>query len=143
MGFTQSGGQRRVMEADIRELLPRCRASITGVGFDRPGGLDDRNVVLGRLRPSSDPTQAVAESARLAAGREAIAGLGFPGLLSMQIGRDLVLRKGGWSFAITNEWVDVAFYRTYDTDTDHLRLRREVIAPICADIARVQFTVPD
>jgi len=38
---------------------------------------------------------------------------------------------------------DATFYRAYDTDTDHLRLRREVIAPICANIARVPFTVPN
>lgn len=36
---------------------------------------------------------------------------------------------------------DAAFYRAYDTD--HLRLRREVIAPIRADIARLPFTVPN
>ncbi len=37
--------------------------------------------------------------------------------------------------------LDAAFYRAYDTD--HLRLRREVIAPIRADIARLPFTVPN
>ncbi len=102
-----------------------------------------RNVVLGRLRPSSDPTQAAADAAQLDAGLEALAALGFPGLLSMHIGRDLGLREGGWSFAITNDWVDAEFYRAYDTDTEHNRLRREVIAPLCADIARVQFSIPD
>lgn len=52
------------------------------------------------------------------------------------------MREGGWNFAITNDWADVESYRVYDADEEHNRLRSEVFAPICENLARVQFTVP-
>jgi hypothetical protein len=57
------------------------------------------------------------------------------------VGRDIALRDGGWDFAITNDWADADAYRVYDADGEHNRLRREVFAKICQDIARVQFEV--
>ncbi|HEX5118608.1 MAG TPA: Dabb family protein [Pseudonocardiaceae bacterium] len=97
-----------------------------------------RNVVVGRLREPDDPQA----QAMLKDGLAAIAALTFPGLLSMHVGATLALRSGGWSFAITNDWTDVDSYRVYDTDEEHNRLRREVFAVICEDIARVQFELP-
>lgn len=94
-----------------------------------------RNVVVGRLREGADP-------ARLDAALEAIAGLQLPGLLDVHVGRDLGLRDGGWSFAITNDWVDEDAYRGYDLDEEHNRLRRELFAPLCEQIVRVQFALP-
>lgn len=60
----------------------------------------------------------------------------------MHTGRDLGLREGGWDFAITNDWADTEFYRAYDTDPEHNRLRHDMIAPICAHIARTQISTP-
>ena len=34
------------------------------------------------------------------------------------------------------------FYRAYDTDHEHNRLRHDMIAPICVHIARVQISIP-
>ena len=98
-----------------------------------------RNVVVGRLRPADDPAQRAADAARLAEGLAGIAALKFPGLLDMHTGTDAGLRDGGWSFAITNDWQDADSYRVYDADEEHNRLRREIFAKICQDIARVQI----
>jgi hypothetical protein len=45
---------------------------------------------------------------------------------------------------MTQSWRAVAplrpdAYRVYDQDEEHNRLRREIFAQICQDIARVQF----
>ena len=98
-----------------------------------------RNVVVGRLRPTEDPARQAADAALLQEGLAGIAALKFPGMLAMSTGADLGLRDGGWSFAITNDWQDVESYRVYDADEEHNRLRREIFAKICQDIARVQI----
>jgi Stress responsive A/B Barrel Domain len=98
-----------------------------------------RNVVVGRLRPGEDEAQRAADAALLQEGLAGIAALKFPGMLSMNVGSDLGLRAGGWSFAITNDWRDADSYRVYDADEEHNRLRREIFAKICQDIARVQI----
>ena len=101
-----------------------------------------RNVVLGLLREQSDAALAAADSAQLDQALTALAALAFPGLVAVHVGRDLGLREGGWSFAITSDWADAASYRVYDLDEEHNRLRRELFAPICEQIARVQFAIP-
>jgi Stress responsive A/B Barrel Domain len=98
-----------------------------------------RNVVVGRLRTAEDPAQRAADAILLQEGLAGIAALRFPGMLAMSVGTDLGLREGGWSFAITNDWEDTDTYRVYDQDEEHNRLRREIFAQICQDIARVQF----
>ena len=100
-----------------------------------------RNVVVGRLRRTEDPVQQAADAALLQEGLAGIAALRLPGMLSMSVGRNLGLRDGGWSFAITNDWQDAHAYRAYDADEEHNRLRREIFATICQDIARVQIEV--
>jgi len=100
-----------------------------------------RNVVVGRLRTAEDPAQRAADAALLQEGLAGIAGLSFPGMLAMNIGTDLGLRDGGWTFAITNDWQDADAYRVYDQDEEHNRLRREIFARVCQDIARVQFQI--
>jgi hypothetical protein len=102
-----------------------------------------RNVVMGRLRDTDEADREAAYSDKLDEALAAIAALRRPGMLDMRIGRDAALREGGWSFAITNDWVDEAAYRAYDADEEHNRIRRELFAPICEEIARVQFSVPD
>jgi hypothetical protein len=91
-----------------------------------------RNVVLGRLRDGVDPAEVEPALA-------AIAGLTPDGLLDCRVGRDQRLRGGSWDFAITSDFVDADAYRAYDADAEHNRIRREMFAPICADLARVQF----
>ena len=100
-----------------------------------------RNVVVGRLRPAQDAAQQAADEALLQDGLAGIAALSFPGMLAMNVGCNLALRDGGWTFAITNDWQDAEAYRVYDTDEEHNRLRREIFAKICQDIARVQFEI--
>jgi hypothetical protein len=100
-----------------------------------------RNVVVGRLRSAEDPAQQAADAALLREGLAGIAALKFPGMISVSVGIDLGLRDGGWSFAITNDWQDADAYRVYDADEEHNRLRREIFAKICQDIARVQVEV--
>ena len=100
-----------------------------------------RNVVVGRLRPTEDPARQAADAALLKEGLAGIAALRFPGMIANSVGTNLGLREGGWSFAITNDWQDADAYRVYDEDAEHNRLRREIFAQICQDIARVQFQV--
>ncbi|MGH3153137.1 MAG: Dabb family protein [Streptosporangiaceae bacterium] len=100
-----------------------------------------RNVVVGRLRAAEHPAQQEADAALLREGLAGIAALRFPGLVAMNVGLDLGLRDGGWSFAMTNDWQDADAYRVYDTDDEHNRLRREIFAKVCQDIARVQVQV--
>jgi Stress responsive A/B Barrel Domain len=98
-----------------------------------------RNVVVGRLRLAEDEAQQAADAALMRQGLAEITALRFPGLLAMAAGTDAGVRAGGWDFAITNDWQDVDAYRVYDTDAEHNRIRREIFAVICQDIARVQF----
>lgn len=91
-----------------------------------------RNVVLGRLRDGVDPAEVEPALA-------AVAALGPQGLLDCRTGRDLRLRDGSWDFAITSDFADEDAYRAYDQDAEHNRIRREMFAPICAEIVRVQF----
>lgn len=95
-----------------------------------------RNVVVGKLREGV----ALAE---VQPGLDAIAALESAGRLACRVGTDLRLRDQPWDFAITNDWVDEASYRTYDVDEEHNRIRRELFAPLCEQIVRVQFEVPD
>ena len=99
-----------------------------------------RNVVVGRLRATDDPDQRAVDLAMLHEGLDDIAALRLPGLLAMNVGCDLGLRDGG-CFAITNDWQDADAYRVYDAEKEHNRLRGEIFAVICEEIARVQFTI--
>jgi hypothetical protein len=98
-----------------------------------------RNVVLGRIDPDAD------EETRfgLDAGLLGLAGMRPAGLVGpMRIGYDAGLREGGWSFAITNDWVDAAAYQAYDADPEHNQFGT-LIARACSELARVQFETPD
>ncbi len=101
-----------------------------------------RNVVMGRLRDAPDDSAAAADRAELEAGLAGIAALTCDGLLDVRLGLDAGLRAGGWSFAITNDWRDVDAYRGYDVDPEH-NVHRARIGAVCAEIARVQFEVPE
>jgi hypothetical protein len=91
-----------------------------------------RNVVLGRLHPDAD-------RGLLAAGLEGIAALRTEGLLDVRVGRDAGLRDGNWDYAITADFADAEAYGRYDLDDEHNRLRRDHLAPVSAEVARLQF----
>lgn len=91
-----------------------------------------RNVVLGRLNDGVD-------QAKIQPGLAAIAALQPDGLVDCKVGVDLRLRDEGWDFAITSDFADEASYQAYDRDDEHNRIRREMIGPLCAQVARVQF----
>jgi hypothetical protein len=93
-----------------------------------------RNVVVGRLKPGVEP-------AAIQPALDAIAGLRPGGLVSCKLGVDRKLRESSWDFAITSDFVDEAAYRVYDAEEEHNRIRREMFAPLCAEIARVQFDI--
>lgn len=90
------------------------------------------NVVLGRLHPDADP-------AAVRSALDQILALPVGGCLAAQAGLDAGLRPGAWGFAITSDWVDVEAYQVYDADPEHNRIRAELLGPLCAEIARVQF----
>lgn len=91
-----------------------------------------RNVVVGRLHP--DVPRAAVQRALAA-----IVALRPEGCLDVRVGVDAGLRPGGWGFSITSDFVDEQAYRRYDLDAEHNRVREQEFAPICAEIARVQF----
>jgi len=92
-----------------------------------------RNVVVGRLRRTGDLGQQAADAALLQEGLAGVAALRLPGMIAMNVGADLGLRDG--------DWEDAGAYRGYDADEEHNRLRREIFAKICEDIARVQIQI--
>jgi Stress responsive A/B Barrel Domain len=93
-----------------------------------------RNIVVGRLRPGLERTEIEPALAAIARLRPA-------GLLDCKVGTDLRLRDETWDFAITSDFEDEAAYRGYDADGEHNRIRREMFAPLCRDIVRVQIHV--
>ena len=97
-----------------------------------------RNVVMGRLREPADEAAAARDRAQLDRGIAGIAGRSLPGQLTMHAGLDAGLRAGGWSFAITNDWVDADAYRGWDLDAEH-NVYRAMVVEVCAEVARVQF----
>lgn len=91
-----------------------------------------RNVVVGRVRPGTDP-------AHVQQALDAIVALPVEGLVDVRVGLDAGLRPGAWSFAITSDFVDAEAYRVYDAEAEHNCIRRDMFDPVCEDIARVQF----
>ena len=95
-----------------------------------------RNIVVGVLRDGATPEQA--ETAL-----QAIRELRVEGVeLSVAAGLDLGLREGNASYALTIDLADEEAYRTYDLDEEHNRIRRELFAPISAEIRRIQVRLP-
>jgi Stress responsive A/B Barrel Domain len=93
-----------------------------------------RNVVLAKLKPG------VAEQQVLAA-VETLKEMRTPGMISITVGRDLGLRDGNWDMAVITDLEDVESYRLYDTDAEHNRIRREVVAPIVERLERCQYEI--
>jgi hypothetical protein len=97
------------------------------------GSQGDQECGRSRLNPGT-------ELAAIEPGLAAIVALEPRGLLDCRAGRDLRLRDESWDFAITCDFIDEDAYRSYDRDVEHNRIRREMFAPLCSEIARVQFT---
>ena len=91
-------------------------------------------MVVGRLRPGV-PRAAVEQALA------AIVALQPDGCVDMRVGVDAGLRPGNWGFSISADFVDEDAYLRYDLDAEHNRVREQLFAPICEDIARVQFTI--
>jgi hypothetical protein len=104
------------------------------VAVEREIRMRVRNVVTGKLNPG-------VSRETLEAALAAIVALDPEGCLAVHAGVDAGLREGNWSFAITNDFVDVEAYQRYDLDPAHVKVRGEMFAPICQDIARVQFSL--
>jgi len=91
-----------------------------------------RNVVVGRLKPGVGADE-------IRKGLDAIVALDPPGLVDVKVGVDAGLREGNWDFAITSDFADVGSYQRYDLEDEHNRIRRELFAPICEQLVRIQF----
>ena len=91
-----------------------------------------RNIVVGKLKPGL-------ELAAVEPALAALVALDTPGLLDRKVGTDLRLRAESWDFAISSDFVDEAAYRAYDEEAEHNRIRRELFAPVCEQLVRVQF----
>jgi hypothetical protein len=63
----------------------------------------------------------------------------IPTIASYTVGRDLRLMDGSWDYGIVADFASADDWRTYDTDDEHNRVRRELIAPFLADRASVRF----
>ena len=59
--------------------------------------------------------------------------------LDLRAGPDLGLREGNAHFVLTLDLPDEESYRVYDADDEHNRIRRELFAPLCSSIERIQF----
>ncbi|MGH9126127.1 MAG: Dabb family protein [Acidimicrobiales bacterium] len=91
-----------------------------------------RHIVLMATNEASTP-EAVAEV------RAALATLDAPGRASFTMGPDLGLRPGNFDVALVADFEDEAAFLAYDADTEHDRIRREMIAPITVRLERCQF----
>ena len=93
-----------------------------------------RNIVLAKLKDGVDAKDV----------REMVATLRLirtPGLVSISVGQDLGLRNGNWDVAVVTDLEDEESYRLYDTDPEHNRIRREIVAPLVERIERCQIEV--
>jgi hypothetical protein len=66
-----------------------------------------------------------------------------PGHLAAAYGPDAGLRAGNGGYATTFDFVDETAYRAWDTDPEHERIRRELVAPLISGVQRCQYRVKD
>lgn len=57
------------------------------------------------------------------------------------VGRDLQLGEGRWDFAVVAEFDDAEGYQAYVDHPAHQAVAADLIAPIRAERAHVQFTI--
>jgi hypothetical protein len=63
------------------------------------------------------------------------------GPTAMTYGVDAGLKTGNAAFATCVDFADEAAFRTWDTDAEHERIRKEQVFPIISGIQRCQFRV--
>jgi hypothetical protein len=63
----------------------------------------------------------------------------LPVLRSYSFGRDLVVDEGNGSFAVIAEFDTIDGYRAYRDDREHQRIIAELIRPVLAGRAAVQY----
>jgi len=93
-----------------------------------------RNVVLFSVKVGTQPEQVEAIA-------RAMNAITFEGCSRWEMGRDLNLRAGNMPYAFIAEFEDEAAYRAYDSNAEHNRIRRELLAPIVERIERFQYLV--
>lgn len=91
-----------------------------------------RHIVAFRLNAQATPE-------RVEHIRAELAGLDCPGRVAFTMGRDLGLRPGNLDLAIVADFVDTDAFVAYDTDAEHDRVRRDLIAPVVERTERCQF----
>jgi hypothetical protein len=62
-----------------------------------------------------------------------------PTVRSYTHGRDLRVGEGTWDYGIVADFDDADGWLAYDTNDEHNRVRRELIAPYLADRCSVRF----
>lgn len=82
-----------------------------------------------------------ARAEQIAAVERAMKAIRFKGCRRWELARDLGLRDGNMPYAFVAEFEDEAAYRAYDTDTEHNRIRRELLSPIVDKLERFQYEV--
>lgn len=93
-----------------------------------------RSVVLFDVKEGTRPDQ-------IDAIVRAMKAIRFEGCRRWELVRDLRLREGNMPYAFVSEFDDAAAYRAYDTDAEHNRIRRELLAPIAEKVERFQYEV--
>ena len=93
-----------------------------------------RNVVLFSVKEGTQPEQVEAIA-------RAMKAITFARCSRWEMGRDLNLRAGNMPYAFIAEFDDEAAYRAYDSNEEHNRIRRELLAPIVEKIERSQYVV--
>ena len=93
-----------------------------------------RNVVLIRLKPGNWED-------RIDEFDRAMRAVTYRGMTGFWLGRDAGLRDGNADVAVVCDFEDEDAYREYDTEPEHNRIRREIVAPIAEHVERCQFVI--
>jgi hypothetical protein len=93
-----------------------------------------RHVVLFRFQPDTAADRVIA----LAEGLAALPGA-IPEIVDYRFGPDLAINEASWDFAVSADFADTAGYLAYRDHPQHQQLIAELVLPIVADRASVQF----
>lgn len=93
-----------------------------------------RHLVLLRFIEETEPAQVetIAQSLR------ALARL-IPEVADYRVGPDLALATGNWHFGIAADFATEADYFVYRDHPEHQRIIRDLVLPVVAERAAVQF----
>lgn len=95
-----------------------------------------RHIVLFRWVDGTTPDQVDAIAARLTALTDVI-----PEIRSYSVGTDLGYADGNFQFAVVAELDDHDAWETYRVHPDHRKVITELITPVLADRAAIQYEV--